>query len=81
MRSEKGVQNGVGEIAPSSLYRLDEIQSRSGMGNVAIRTMRRQGLPVLYMGGRGYILGEDFISHVRKYGKSAKGAKAEAVQD
>jgi hypothetical protein len=62
-----------GEIEPDTLYTLDEIKSRSGMGTAAIRTLRRGGgLNVRYCGGRGYVLGKDFIAAVMANGKTER---------
>jgi hypothetical protein len=61
-----------GEIEPDTLYALDELKGRSRMGTAALRTMRREGLNIRYAGGRGYVLGRDFIQHVMANGKSEK---------
>jgi hypothetical protein len=42
------------------------------MGSAALRTARRQGLTVKYAGGRGYVLGRDFIGYIETHGKSEK---------
>jgi hypothetical protein len=62
----------IGPIEPQVFYPLVDLQSRSGLGVAALRTMRREGLPVRYAGGRGFILGRDFIEHVMQHGKSEK---------
>ncbi len=62
----------IGPIEPSILYPLVEIQARSGLGVAALRAMRRAGLPIRYIGGRGYVLGDHFIQHVLEHGKDTK---------
>ncbi len=62
----------LGPVEPHILYPLPELQARAGLGVAALRTMRREGLQVRYAGGRGYVLGRDFIDHVMQHGKSEK---------
>lgn len=57
-----------GVIEAGAVYTLEELKRRSGCGSWALRQMRRAGLPVKYLGGRGFIRGEDFISHVASAG-------------
>jgi hypothetical protein len=59
-----------GAIEPATLYRLDTLKQASGVGSWGIRQMRRAGLPVKYVGGRGFVLGRDFIEHVVNVGDS-----------
>lgn len=51
----------AGEITGDSLYTLDEINARLGLGKSALRTARREGLTVKRIGRRGYVLGRDVI--------------------
>lgn len=62
----------LGPVDPSTLYPLPDLQARVGLGVAAFRQMRRDGLAVRYAGGRGYVLGKDFIDHVMQHGKSEK---------
>lgn len=62
----------LGPIEPHILYPLEDLKARSGMGAVAMRTARRAGLVVKYAGGRGYVLGRDFIEYIDANGKSEK---------
>lgn len=57
-----------GTIRPDVLYRLDEIKRRSGLGSWAFRQARKNGLAVLYVGGRAFVFGQDFIEYVRRVG-------------
>ena len=59
-----------GSIDPETLYRLEAIRSASGIGEWGMRQMRKAGLPVRYVGGRGFVLGKDFIEHVKRAGDS-----------
>lgn len=53
-----------GEIQPGVLYTLPEIKRRSGLGEWALRTARRNGLRVIYTGGRAFVRGSDFIKYL-----------------
>jgi hypothetical protein len=57
-----------GIIEPEKLYRLETIKAASGVGDWGLRQMRKAGLKVRYVGGRGFIKGADFIAHVEKAG-------------
>lgn len=62
----------LGPVEPHVLYPLPDLQARTGLGNAAMRTARRAGLVVKYAGGRGYVLGRDFIEYIEAHGKSEK---------
>lgn len=62
----------LGPVEPHILYPLPDLQARTGLGNAAMRTARRAGLVVKYAGGRGYVLGRDFIEYVETNGKDEK---------
>ena len=51
-----------GVIDANSLYTLDEVHQRLGLGKAALRTARRQGLVVKRIGRRGYVRGSDLLS-------------------
>ena len=61
-----------GPIEPNTLYPLEDLKARSGLGAAALRTARQQGLKVKYAGGRGYVLGRSFIDWVEQRGKDSK---------
>jgi hypothetical protein len=63
---------GIGKIEPGILYRLEALKEASGVGAWGLRQMRRAGLKVRYVGGRGFVLGKDFIEHVERAGTEAK---------
>jgi len=50
-----------GEIRADAMYTLDELKRRSQLGTAALRTARRNGLPVLRIGRRSYVSGGSFI--------------------
>lgn len=58
----------TGEIRSDSLYTLDEVKHRLGLGQSAFRTARRNGLVIRRIGRRGYVLGKDLIEYVTKLG-------------
>ena len=62
----------LGPIEPSVLYPLPDLQARCGLGAAAFREMRRDGLRVVYQGGRAFIKGEWFINHIEANGKVTK---------
>jgi hypothetical protein len=66
------VRPGPGPIVPSVLYPLDLLKAKSGLGAAALRTARRTGLKVRYAGGRGFIMGRDFIQWVEQNGKETR---------
>jgi len=52
-----------GEIRSDTLYTIDEVKKRLGLGIAALRSARRRGLRVQRIGRRGYILGRDLINY------------------
>jgi len=54
----------VGEVRADSLYTLEELSRRLGLGTAALRTARRSGLVVRRIGRRSYVLGRDLIDYV-----------------
>ena len=46
-------------------------QQVTGLGKAALRTARGAGLSVRYVGGRGWILGRDWIDYVIEHGHAA----------
>lgn len=62
----------LGPIESGTVYPLPDFKARSGLGTAALRTARRDGLVVKYIGGRAYIRGEDFLSFIAVHGKDEK---------
>ncbi|MCA9040924.1 MAG: hypothetical protein KDA65_11300 [Planctomycetaceae bacterium] len=57
-------------VQPDELYPLQTFMELTGLGTRALRTMRRAGLKVRRVGGRGFILGRDFIEHLDEIGEA-----------
>ncbi len=51
-------------IQPGVVYPLADFQQVSKFGKHAMRTARRKGLRVRYVGGRAFVSGDDFISYL-----------------
>ena len=64
------VANYLAEIRPEVLYPLDRFQKIAGLGKWAMRTARKNGLPVRKVGRRKYVRGSDFLAYVEKHGKA-----------
>jgi len=58
-----------GPIDPNLLYPLETFKATLGIKAATLRTARRNGLIVRYVGRVGFILGKDFIDYVRTYGR------------
>ncbi len=58
-------------IDPQKLYPLPVFQRAAGQGRAALRKARDSGLKVHYAGGRGWVLGQDWIDHVVRTGKTS----------
>lgn len=56
-------RNRIEPISPRMLYPLEVFKERTGLGDAAMRTLRRGGLEVRYVGGRGFVYGQDFIRY------------------
>ena len=63
----------LGPVEPNVLYPLLDFMARTGLGRTAMRSARRSGLIVRYVGGRGYVMGGDFIAWLQRNGKASKG--------
>jgi len=59
-----------GLITADTLYTLHELKVRLGLGTHAMRSARRSGLKVRYIGRRALVLGRDVIEFVEKHGKA-----------
>jgi hypothetical protein len=70
--TSRGRATALAPIDPDVLYPLQDLAARSGLGKAALRTLRQNGLQVLYVGGRGFIFGRDFLEHVKQTGSRVK---------
>jgi hypothetical protein len=59
-------------ISPEALYPIEQAQRICGWAKHAWRQRLAEGLPVRYLGNRGFVLGADLISHIRQHGKDAR---------
>lgn len=50
-----------GKITPGTLYHIDQFRKEMGWGQAAVRTARRNGLKVRYLGGRAYVHSDEFF--------------------
>lgn len=62
----------LGPIEPDVVYPLPDFMARAGLGDAAMRTARKSGLAVKYAGGRGYVLGRDFIEWLNQNAKESR---------
>ena len=64
--------NGLSPIDPNLLYPLDVLKRSTGLQDTAMRSARKNGMRVLYLGNRGFVYGRDFISHVLENARAEK---------
>jgi hypothetical protein len=57
---------GRGEIASNALYPLSTFLKRLGIGRSSLGMLRKQGLPVHFIGRRIYIDGQEAIETLRQ---------------
>lgn len=55
-----------GEIRPGGLLTAKEARNRLGLGDWAWRTLRREGLPVLYRGNKAFVMADHVIDFFRR---------------
>lgn len=53
-----------GLIQAGQCYTLAEFRARTGMGEHALRTARRRGLRLRYVGRCGYVLADDWFAYL-----------------
>lgn len=63
---------GGGEINPATLYRIESLKAAAGVGEWAIRQMRRNGLKIRYIAGKAFVLGSDFIDYITSNAKDCR---------
>ena len=63
--AKKARNEKLNPIDSQLLYPLPVFMEYSGMSNYAVRMARRRGMRVLRVGGRGYVLGSDFITYAQ----------------
>ena len=55
----------VGVLTPGELLTLAAFKSRMALTDSAVRSMRRDGLPVLRVGKRHFVNADDAIEHIK----------------
>lgn len=71
----------LGPVQPSEMYPLQAFKEVTGLGNRAMRSLRKAGLKVRRVSGRGFVLGSDFIQLLEEIGSlddSGEACEAEA---
>jgi len=56
-------------IEPGHIYPLDAFKQITKLGNHAMRTARRKGLKVRYLGGRAFVHSDDFFTYLETLDK------------
>ena len=54
-------------------YPLDEFCRITRLGKWALRSARRAGLEVRYLGGRAWVSGDAWFDHLERAGRSSNG--------
>lgn len=68
--TESPTSAGTGVVEADRMYTLTAFEEITGMGKRARRTARRNGLRVLYISKKAFVLGSDFISYVTKHAET-----------
>ena len=58
-------------VQAGAIYRLDDFKRRVGWGSHAMRAARRNGLRVIYTGGRAYVRGDDAVQYFSRLADEA----------
>ncbi|WP_166822606.1 hypothetical protein [Thalassoroseus pseudoceratinae] len=56
-------------ITGGTAYPLEVFFRMTGWGRDSLRKARRKGLRVRYAGGRGFVMGTDFLAYLDKHGE------------
>ena len=64
------IQSSSGSIRADELYTLPAVEKRLGFGVTAMRTARRNGLPVRYIGRKGFVAGKDLLEYFERHAKT-----------
>ena len=66
-----------GTITAEATYTLAEFQKRTGLKEWALRQARRSGLKVIYLHGRGFLRGSDWLEYMAKAAEAADAAQTD----
>lgn len=75
-----GSSAAPGVIEPQALYTLAELQARLRVGSCGLRSMRRAGLRVYRVGGRGFVLGRDVIDFIVQNGLNDRATDSRSAE-
>ncbi len=67
----------IGTITADCVFTLKEFSRRSGLGEWALRQARRSGLRVLYVHGRGFVRGSDWLDYLATAAAAADAAQTD----
>jgi hypothetical protein len=59
----------IGTIHADAAYSLTDLREKLGIGEWALRKMRRNGLRVRRYGRRSFVFGKDLIAEIERNGK------------
>ncbi|QDU25599.1 hypothetical protein ETAA8_06690 [Anatilimnocola aggregata] len=79
MRKTKSVEIPQREIKPDVMYPLPSAMDTLGIGRAGMRSMRRAGLEVKYIAGRGFVMGSELIRVITTTGKETKNSQLKVV--
>jgi hypothetical protein len=69
MPATTNVETTAAVIRADAAYSIHEVKRRLGLGEWALRQMRRRGLIVRRVGRVSVILGRDLLEHIEQHGK------------
>ncbi|NLX54560.1 MAG: hypothetical protein GXY58_05560 [Planctomycetaceae bacterium] len=59
-------------IRPDEQYPVELFERMAGLGRAALREARRKGLRVVYVHGRAFVRGSDWMDYCDRQGKGTK---------
>ena len=62
-----------GVVYGPAAYSLEAFMDRLDVGEAWLRSRRREGLRVCYVGNRGFVIGDDFLEHLIRSHKDRRG--------
>ena len=63
-KSAEKTPSGEQVVQADAAYTLNEFRRRTGLGQAAMRSARKAGLAVIYVGGRGFVMGKSWLDHL-----------------
>ena len=62
--SSQNPSRSPGVVSGDDIYTLDEFSLRTRLGDAALRQARRDGLRIVYIHGRGFISGQEWLRYL-----------------